>query len=163
VNVFVQHLNPKLIFIIRIAGDVSIVGIVQHFRNFCYFYTILPPCPLRVMGIDIIINLIAQRAYLSVPEQKCSDTDRFHKLLVIAHGSVCEIYGLSKNDFVFNLRIESTLERVGGNRRVEERANLRLGVGVLRADVPRGIPVRLRYTGNRRIGMVTGIEEVLAL
>ena len=57
----------------------------------------------------------------------------------------------------FPLSVQATLEGVRGNRGVEERADLRLGVGVLGADIPRGIPVRLRDTSHRRIGVRAGI------
>lgn len=55
------------------------------------------------------------------------------------------------------------MERVGRNRRLEERTDLGLGVGVLRAEVPRGIAVRLRDTDDIDVGVVAGLEEVLAL
>lgn len=55
------------------------------------------------------------------------------------------------------------VERVGGDRCLEERADLRLGVGVLRAEVPRGVTVRLGDADDVDVRVVSGLEEVLAL
>ena len=55
------------------------------------------------------------------------------------------------------------MERVGGDRRLEERTDLGLRVGVLRAEVPRGIAVRLGDTDDVDVRVVSGLEEVLSL
>lgn len=61
------------------------------------------------------------------------------------------------------LGIKATLEGIRLNGRLEERTNLGLGIGGLRADIPSGVTVRLRNTRNCRVGVVTRIKEVLAL
>ena len=55
------------------------------------------------------------------------------------------------------------VERVGSDRRLEERTDLRLRVGVLRAEVPRGVTVRLGDADDIDIGVVARLQEVLSL
>ena len=55
------------------------------------------------------------------------------------------------------------LEWAGRDRGLEEGTHLRLGVGVLRAQIPGGVAVRLRHTDDVDVAVVSRLEEVLSL